>query len=128
MLERRPVPALEHAAPAVPASSEGAGTGGPAGAAPFHGLNMAFARTGRGHPLIPTDTLYSKSPVNGLLFVHGTIGQCLFWLSQGTKHGSLLSQGSPCMMLLVHSSCLPSRALVQKVLMPFETLQDCKSF
>ena len=73
----RAIPALEHAAPAVGASSVGMNAGGSAGVAPFHGLNMAFARTGRGHPLIPADTLYSNSPVNGLLFVRGTIGQCL---------------------------------------------------
>ncbi|KAL0047976.1 hypothetical protein WJX82_004829 [Trebouxia sp. C0006] len=69
----RAVPALEHAAPAVSTSSEGLGLGASPGA-PFHGLNMAFSRTGRAHALIPGDTLYSKSPVNGLLFVHGTIG------------------------------------------------------
>lgn len=69
------MPALEHAAPAVGTMAEGGAAGGPAGGAPFQGLNMAFARTGRGHPLIPADTLYSNSPVNGLLFVRGTIGE-----------------------------------------------------
>ncbi|KAL0030394.1 hypothetical protein WJX79_000988 [Trebouxia sp. C0005] len=69
----RAVPALEHAAPAVGTSSEGLGLGASPGA-PFHGLNMAFSRTGRAHALIPADTLYSNSPVNGLLFVHGIIG------------------------------------------------------
>ena len=75
LLEYRAVPALEHAAPAVGTLPEGVGLGGgSAGGAPFHGLNMAFARTGRAHALIPADTLYSSSPVNGLLFVRGTIG------------------------------------------------------
>ncbi|KAL3160063.1 hypothetical protein ABBQ38_009778 [Trebouxia sp. C0009 RCD-2024] len=70
----RAIPALEHAAPAAGTLSEGVGVGGPMGGAPFHGLNMAFARTGRAHDLIPAETLYSTSPVNGLLFVRGTIG------------------------------------------------------
>ena len=72
----RAVPALEHAAPAVGTLPEGVGLGGgSAGGAPFHGLNMAFARSGRAHALIPAETLYSSSPVNGLLFVRGTIGE-----------------------------------------------------
>lgn len=73
------MPALEHAAPAVGTLPEGVGPGGgSAGGAPFHGLNMAFARSGRAHALIPAETLYSSSPVNGLLFVRGTIGQQTF--------------------------------------------------
>ena len=71
----RAVPALEHAAPAVATSSEGLGT---SLGAPFHSLNMTFSRNGRTHGLLPADTLYSNSPVNGLLFVHGTIGKPLF--------------------------------------------------
>lgn len=76
MCEYRAVPALEHAAPAVGTSSEGLGLGTTPGT-PFHGLNMAFSRNGRAHALLPADTLYSNSPVNGLLFVHGTIGKSL---------------------------------------------------
>lgn len=76
------MPALEHAAPAVGTLPGGAGLGGgSAGGAPFHGLNMAFARSGRAHALIPAETLYSSSPVNGLLFVRGTIGEKTFVLS-----------------------------------------------
>ncbi|KAK9804274.1 hypothetical protein WJX72_004315 [[Myrmecia] bisecta] len=79
----RAMPALEHAAPAI-TSLPGAPAGGAGGAGPFSGLSVPFVNTAK---LRPGSTAGGAaglagaggpgqrgSPVNGLLYIRGTLG------------------------------------------------------
>ena len=72
----RAMPALRHAAPAVGASPPAGGVPNSKDSNPFSGISMPFVRGSRpGAEKSPGYDMYASSPVNGLLYIRGSLGE-----------------------------------------------------